>query len=163
MVSTVLLWNCLDVVLNVLIFFNYTATTEIYTLSLHDALPICAAGGSGGQSDDVFKQREQLGGAGSLDRKSTRLNSSHLGHLVCRLLLEKKNDAVVCVDHVVVFEAALHSEDARRCPNTTLFQSNGSPMPLGACSPGNLCFFFFFKATAPPPISPFPPPPLPRI
>src|SRR5262245_63132168 len=27
----------------------------------------------------------------TLDRKSTRLNSSHLGHLVCRLLLEKKN------------------------------------------------------------------------
>src|SRR5574339_137102 len=31
-------------------FFNDTATTEIYTLSLHDALPICTAGAAGGSS-----------------------------------------------------------------------------------------------------------------
>src|SRR5258708_8597389 len=64
---------------NTLFFFNDTATTEIYTLSLHDALPIshdkvpCAAqfvaeevefSGSGGREPDI-------------DRKSTRLNSSH--------------------------------------------------------------------------------------
>src|SRR2546429_6068265 len=57
-------------------FFNDTATTEIYTLSLHDALPICitsAGAGSGSGSGE--------GGGASLprsrDRKSTRLNSSH--------------------------------------------------------------------------------------
>src|SRR2546422_9623 len=33
-------------------FFNDTATTEIYTLSLHDALPICASGASGGSLDN---------------------------------------------------------------------------------------------------------------
>src|SRR3989337_3711782 len=55
-------------------FFNDTATTEIYTLSLHDALPICAhrvreprAGCPG--RDEQELQRE--------NRKSTRLNSSH--------------------------------------------------------------------------------------
>src|SRR5712664_4536962 len=53
-------------------FFNDTATTEIYTLSLHDALPI---------SDCRHRAERRIrrgGGTGSSgDRKSTRLNSSH--------------------------------------------------------------------------------------
>src|SRR3712207_8788087 len=90
-------------------FFNDTATTEIYTLSLHDALPI-------------FRRRELVGwwsggsatpeqvdgcagpgcGAGSssvsgrwlpdhLDRKSTRLNSSHANISYAVFCLKKKN------------------------------------------------------------------------
>src|SRR5258708_25686946 len=59
-------------------FFNDTATTEIYTLSLHDALPIscaariCAASswGSSGWASDPDSTAPR-------DRKSTRLNSSH--------------------------------------------------------------------------------------
>src|SRR6202158_6411601 len=55
-------------------FFNDTATTEIYTLSLHDALPICSLPNperliplmNSGDTPCTFK-----------DRKSTRLNSSH--------------------------------------------------------------------------------------
>src|SRR2546429_6063761 len=60
-------------------FFNDTATTEIYTLSLHDALPICSDGGT----VNSFPQcGRALNGANSfsmngIDRKSTRLNSSH--------------------------------------------------------------------------------------
>src|SRR6195952_5905925 len=54
-------------------FFNDTATTEIYTLSLHDALPICR--------DDVdgwYRSRYTVPSiVVSADRKSTRLNSSH--------------------------------------------------------------------------------------
>src|SRR4030042_5730484 len=57
-------------------FFNDTATTEIYTLSLHDALPISSSGESA-----VRRSRERQSPACSLrpiaDRKSTRLNSSH--------------------------------------------------------------------------------------
>src|SRR5258708_22170089 len=67
-------------------FFNDTATTEIYTLSLHDALPIFRR-----LADDPDRQRRQpvaepgdhhsnrpAGHRGALrDRKSTRLNSSH--------------------------------------------------------------------------------------
>src|ERR1044071_10257424 len=57
-------------------FFNDTATTEIYPLSLHDALPICRYGLllyiksslTGNESEFLKKYR---------DRKSTRLNSSH--------------------------------------------------------------------------------------
>src|SRR6266446_1909539 len=57
-------------------FFNDTATTEIYTLSLHDALPISRTGGRAvGTGRDLRRQwRVHL----ARDRKSTRLNSSHL-------------------------------------------------------------------------------------
>src|SRR5258708_39314313 len=54
-------------------FFNDTATTEIYTLSLHDALPICWCSTS-------RRLRSPLGRQWCftrIDRKSTRLNSSH--------------------------------------------------------------------------------------
>src|SRR2546430_6175937 len=77
-------------------FFNDTATTEIYTLSLHDALPI---------SDDL-KARPSLSPVRSLpppeptfptygafyhpDRKSTRLNSSHSQNSYAVFCLKKK-------------------------------------------------------------------------
>src|SRR3989337_3582592 len=54
-------------------FFNDTATTEIYTLSLHDALPIYRVGAWGLHR---FKSR-LFWHVKTLDRKSTRLNSSH--------------------------------------------------------------------------------------
>src|SRR5260370_39932945 len=78
-------------------FFNDTATTEIYTLSLHDALPIY---GQPGHARAVFHRghvhrlcpcRMERGSAGN--RRSEEHTSelqSHL-NLVCRLLLEKKN------------------------------------------------------------------------
>src|SRR6478752_8039533 len=53
-------------------FFNDTATTEIYTLSLHDALPISPRPGS-----TPRRRRGGCGGCRRRDRKSTRLNSSH--------------------------------------------------------------------------------------
>src|SRR2546429_5401683 len=62
-------------------FFNDTATTEIYTLSLHDALPISAggrastAGAAPGGKGMASVGRGGQGHQG--DRKSTRLNSSH--------------------------------------------------------------------------------------
>src|ERR1041385_9383198 len=56
-----------------LFFFNDTATTEIYTLSLHDALPICWRSEQGGSSMVLRCSKP----ARSIDRKSTRLNSSH--------------------------------------------------------------------------------------
>src|SRR2546430_11275089 len=90
-------------------FFNDTATTEIYTLSLHDALPIShlvpdhrpdGAVVHRGVGVGIEERRLQDGRGkhdlvvrgvvvGVEDRKSTRLNSSRL-HLVCRLLLEQK-------------------------------------------------------------------------
>src|SRR2546422_10191260 len=63
-------------------FFNDTATTEIYTLSLHDALPICVGCFIRASSLHVEKYSPRLRGlqsskAEGRDRKSTRLNSSH--------------------------------------------------------------------------------------
>src|SRR2546422_7369888 len=68
-------------------FFNDTATTEIYTLSLHDALPISfpralarPRGGRPGVERSVAHRASPGRGRGSApqrDRKSTRLNSSH--------------------------------------------------------------------------------------
>src|SRR3954462_10030236 len=56
-------------------FFNDTATTEIYTLSLHDALPISSCPGTGQEPDPAA--RSWSAPTPPADRKSTRLNSSH--------------------------------------------------------------------------------------
>src|SRR3712207_6890592 len=84
-------------------FFNDTATTEIYTLSLHDALPICRQGGVDRLGDlvkDVLTSHLFVGcghvvhadGAGDVgpDRKSTRLNSSHANISYAVFCLKKK-------------------------------------------------------------------------
>src|ERR1017187_9850233 len=62
-----------------LFFFNDTATTEIYTLSLHDALPIWLAAFSGLAFAYGFPRLWLPGDAAQrfADRKRTRLNSSH--------------------------------------------------------------------------------------
>src|SRR6202040_4418045 len=67
-------------------FFNDTATTEIYTLSLHDALPIWPHPG-----DEAPARLPTLAGASCLDRKSTRLNSSHPSISYAVFCLKKKN------------------------------------------------------------------------
>src|SRR6516165_3353555 len=58
-----------------LFFFNDTATTEIYTLSLHDALPICGAARA--PPARPAAPRLPVRGTRAIDRQSTRLNSSH--------------------------------------------------------------------------------------
>src|SRR2546426_1196779 len=69
-------------------FFNDTATTEIYTLSLHDALPICPLLRRGTQR----KARRALGKTHSELTRSEEHTSELQSpcNLVCRLLLEKK-------------------------------------------------------------------------
>src|SRR5207344_3530509 len=70
-------------------FFNDTATTEIYTLSLHDALPISQTcrNHSGCQPVPRKRLRRDLDGR---DRKSTRLNSSHVRISYAVFCLKKK-------------------------------------------------------------------------
>src|SRR2546427_686483 len=83
-------------------FFNDTATTEIYTLSLHDALPIsweagmaldwwsiwCRAGGP----RRTARPRSQSDYRSPRDRKSTRLNSSHSQISYAVFCLKKKKN-----------------------------------------------------------------------
>src|SRR5438876_12438035 len=99
-------------VLYIPFFFNDTATTEIYTLSLHDALPICF-GGIPPRIDAIGvrgRGRDCLSGpvgspvvvgllppAGRADDGRSEEHTSELQspvHLVCRLLLEKKKEAL---------------------------------------------------------------------
>src|SRR2546427_7984372 len=98
--------NCSSVFRFLFFFFNDTATTEIYTLSLHDALPISSA---------AVREQDQPTGAGrpgecSLDhartgrdrnlplmggdRKSTRLNSSHSQISYAVFCLKKKKHKI---------------------------------------------------------------------
>src|SRR3712207_8708036 len=88
-------------------FFNDTATTEIYTLSLHDALPICVHARSRTRSCSFRKRRSVArkcsrnstswrrnsdAAAPLKDRKSTRLNSSHANISYAVFCLKKKSD-----------------------------------------------------------------------
>src|SRR5437899_8727024 len=78
-------------------FFNATATTEIYTLSLHDALPISCRGGScrGSRTGRDARARPRCRARSRLeDRKSTRLNSSHLGISYAVFCLKKKKKQI---------------------------------------------------------------------
>src|SRR5476651_2853153 len=71
---------------NLFFFFNDTATTEIYTLSLHDALPIWELyGGTEAQAATIITGVEWM-----QDRKSTRLNSSHANISYAVFCLKKK-------------------------------------------------------------------------
>src|SRR5437660_5018892 len=83
-------------------FFNYTATPAIYTLSLHDALPICRRAHEQRPDHRAFRLRDHHGRSRALrvivgerhvvaprsEEHTSELQSR--GHLVCRLLLEKK-------------------------------------------------------------------------
>src|SRR5205807_9766079 len=88
--------------ISIIFFFNHPATTEIYTLSLHDALPIyqprshpCRRRPL--QGGTVRGRRRHLYARSPhrprrIDRKSTRLNSSHLVISYAVFCLKKKNN-----------------------------------------------------------------------
>src|SRR3712207_7254681 len=95
------MWMCSTVLF--CFFFNDTATTEIYTLSLHDALPIsasarrrtCASTSTG--SPACHRRRTGRCSAAARrsaerDRKSTRLNYSHANISYAVFCLKKKNN-----------------------------------------------------------------------
>src|SRR5215211_9277118 len=74
----------------VVFFFNDTATTEIYTLSLHDALPICGLARQ--LTNKLLHAPSAALRQAALDGRSEEHTSELQSHsdLVCRLLLEKK-------------------------------------------------------------------------
>src|SRR2546430_5771328 len=78
-------------------FFNDTATTEIYTLSLHDALPISSAAATSGSPAAVARTRSLTSRGTSSARRRSEEHTSELqsqSNLVCRLLLEKKKTVI---------------------------------------------------------------------
>src|SRR5690554_7052498 len=91
-----------------LFFFNDSTTTEISTLSLHDALPIYALGvaadlgnlrGAGTDQGATVGNQQHLVAVGDLhraqDRKSTRLNSSHVRISYAVFCLKKKKATAI--------------------------------------------------------------------
>src|SRR3712207_8979151 len=107
----------------VFVFFNDTATTEIYTLSLHDALPISGrvrrrlpgrpsqatpplAGRHPGPSPLPGSRSRRAGrhGIGG-DRKSTRLNSSHANISYAVFCLKKKKTTLFTITTISSYEA----------------------------------------------------------
>src|SRR6266540_5690001 len=82
-------------------FFNDTATTEIYTLSLHDALPIS---GSGPRPQRCACPRRAASPPG--DRKSTRLNSSHITISYAVFCLKKKTKKQLGI-YIIKYEKRL--------------------------------------------------------
>src|SRR5699024_12218947 len=87
----------------ILLFFNDSASTEIYTLSLHDALPIFHDVDLVDEADtiaesekrlqtlvDYARQKQEDSGVIDQDRKSTRLNSSHVSISYAVFCLKKK-------------------------------------------------------------------------
>src|SRR2546422_2265899 len=105
-------------------FFNDTATTEIYTLSLHDALPIWVRGRRGGRWVEASLAGASRQGCAAHQQKGQERELSHHAlltkrseehtselqsrlHLVCRLLLEKKKH-----NHTVRHSRSPHSSCA---------------------------------------------------
>src|SRR6266550_7177701 len=87
-------------------FFNDTATTEIYTLSLHDALPILNGGQLFPRPDPGRPRRRRPPRRGPRrprprDRKSTRLNSSHgyISYAVFCLKKKKNTSRSLLISH----------------------------------------------------------------
>src|SRR3954464_11993033 len=125
-------------------FFNDTATTEIYTLSLHDALPISKRLEWQWKRDarevleepDFYRSEEHTSELQSHD------------NLVCRLLLEKKTKRIR-IDCDTDLDVAAGGRTRRHHPHQT-----GRPEGVGPDS-------FFYMDPAPPERPPFPrPPPL---
>src|SRR5438876_8287937 len=104
-------------------FFNDTATTEIYTLSLHDALPICVGVGV------EVKQFGGVRGPGKIAELRSEEHTSELQspvHLVCRLLLEKKKKTLYPLATVLCSDGS-----AWRPPPTISSTSTPTvPLPL---------------------------------
>src|SRR6202000_3495095 len=80
----------------ILFFFNDTAPTEIYTLSLHDALPICTRTSPSTCCPSTLGCRT----CPTTDRKSTRLNSSHPSISYAVFCL-KKNKNINTIHHTI--------------------------------------------------------------
>src|SRR3712207_7744988 len=116
----VLFSDRLSSLLLVFFFFNDTATTKIYTLSLHDALPISCVPRSppGAVLGETVRVREGDRPCEFRDRKSTRLNSSHANISYAVFCLKKKKN----------FEELLYRRVKDRITVTTIH-----------CTPNSVC------------------------
>src|SRR5258707_370903 len=145
-------------------FFNDTATTEIYTLSLHDALPIYVEFAAAchrladGNPLVLLEMCRRLQGAGvvpvtgqasrvaeigavalweTVDRKSTRLNSSHANISYAGLCFRKQKRCTSALLYSFLFFFLMIRRPPRSTlfPYTTLFRSTSNSPPRATGSP----------------------------
>src|SRR3712207_7113634 len=104
----------------ILFFFNDTATTEIYTLSLHDALPISSrsprpSSWPGPSSSRCRSSCCSSPASGCSPRASPRRSEEHTSelqsrqYLVCRLLLEKKKKKITNTTNTSMYNTCIRS------------------------------------------------------
>src|SRR6266705_4861433 len=90
------MWDHFYCFSSIFFFFNDTATTEIYTLSLHDALPISPITGKPRPDMSIpWATTRPANAVRSRDRKSTRLNFSHRTISYVVFCLKKKSFQVL--------------------------------------------------------------------
>src|ERR1017187_8040416 len=135
-------------------FFNDTATTEIYSLSLHDALPIWA---NGPPTAAMSPAADWLPGSARRSEEHTSELQSPM-YLVCRLLLEKNTDTIRrtgCVPAGCPEPGACPRGPAAPAarPTSTAAVPPGRPGPSATRR-----IVFFFKGPEPTKPTPFPPP-----
>src|SRR5438874_10459524 len=94
-------FSCASFFFFIFFFFNDTATTEIYTLSLHDALPICSRRRCRGVPSPLLPHQSEPSQYRS-EEHTSELQSRR--DLVCRLLLEKKKNITT-----------MHNTEPRAC------------------------------------------------
>src|SRR5882724_1107984 len=116
-------------------FFNDTATTEIYTLSLHDALPTSWPVDSGRSTGSSDTQRS---GFPRSEEHTSELQS--LRHLVCRLLLEKKKKKY----HNCYFEKKKKKEKISNIEYFVLFFIIILSLSINFVLIFSILYFFFF-------------------
>src|SRR5947209_15536209 len=99
-------------------FFNDTATTEIYTLSLHDALPIFAVltGVDALARHQGIDERKPRARDARSEEHTSELQSRQ--YLVCRLLLEKKKNQYPSANFTELFTAIVSGTGNRESSNT---------------------------------------------
>src|SRR2546429_2866639 len=108
---------------HVVFFFNDTATTEIYTLSLHDALPISPGAADAGVDRPGLPERVRPRGRPAVqDRKSTRLNSSH-GYISYAVFCLKKKKGL----------GSSYLHDSHAASTCTLSSSHPPPASTAVC------------------------------
>src|SRR2546422_8044225 len=104
-------------------FFNDTATTEIYTLSLHDALPISRHGPRDREPPPPVGGREDAPPAGRARSEEHTSELQSRLHLVCRLLLEKKKKNTNDNHHI---HTTKQQDKHDRLNNTTIIDDHQS-------------------------------------
>src|SRR4029434_3272769 len=132
----------------IVFFVNDTATTEIYTLSLHDALPIWLQRPMWGDRGMLHTHTHTRCGTTTRSEEHTSELQSHL-NIVCRLLLEKKNSGMIGA----YLRARGRGSGARYCSRlrvTAPCCARCREMrAVCRCFVPATCYYFFFSAAAP--------------